>query len=199
MKKGYLFVAGLDEAGRGALAGPVVSAAVCLPAHFLESIPLALDKVEDSKRLSSRQRLEIFEAVECSPDICYSLGIVSEKVIDRVNIFQATKQAMVQALQNLPCSPDFLIIDGNFTLPLKLQQRSIVGADRKVFSVALASILAKVARDKLMEEYHSSYPDYAFDRHKGYGTKDHYRAIASCGCCPIHRQSFRIKGAWQKG
>ncbi len=192
-------VAGIDEAGRGALAGPVVAVAVCLTRSFLnKKLPSILYQVRDSKKLSAKKRAEIFTAITSISEIEWGIGVVSEKTIDEINILESTKLAMIEALDNLPNQPDAIIIDGNFKIDKNIKQSSIVKADQKIMSVAIASILAKVTRDKIMIGYHSIYPGYHFDRHKGYGTRLHYQAISQYGSLPIHRHSFRLRGAWQK-
>lgn len=192
-------VAGIDEAGRGALAGPVVAVAVCLTRSFLnKKLPSILYQVRDSKKLSAKKRAEIFTAITSISEIEWGIGVVSEKTIDEINILESTKLAMIEALDNLPNQPDVIIIDGNFKIDKNIKQSSIVKADQKIMSVAIASILAKVTRDKIMIGYHSIYPGYHFDRHKGYGTRLHYQAISQYGSLPIHRHSFRLRGAWQK-
>lgn len=192
-------VAGIDEAGRGALAGPVVAVAICLTKSFLsKKLPSILYQVRDSKKLNAKKRLEIFTAVTSIPGIEWGVGVVTEKTIDKINILESTKLAMVEALNNLPNQPDAIIIDGNFKLDKNIEQSSIIKADQKIMSVAIASILAKVTRDKIMVTYHSIYPEYHFDHHKGYGTRLHYQTISQYGPSPIHRYSFRLRGAWQK-
>ena len=186
-RKGYKVVVGIDEAGRGPLAGSVVAAAVCL---LENSLP-----VKDSKKLTPKKRKEIYEMLKQDPNIEWGIGRVSEKVIDRINILEATKLAMRRAVRNLErkCSnADFLLIDGNFGINLDVPQKSIIKADEKVFSCAAASIVAKVSRDKMMLRYHKKYPQYGFDKHKGYPTKLHRQIIKQCGFCKIHRKSFRV-------
>ena len=194
---GYKMVAGLDEAGRGPLAGPVVAAAVIFNSPFFS-------KVKDSKQLSPKQRENFYEILTNAPDIVWGVGVVSEKVIDKVNIFQATKLAMVKAVKNLEKRAyqnfhdrgnsdkvGFLLIDGNFRLEkVKIPQKSVVKGDEKVFSIAAASIIAKVTRDRLMRKYHKKYPEYEFARHKGYGTKAHFASLEKFGPCKIHRKTF---------
>lgn len=191
-KKGFKFVAGLDEAGRGPLAGPVVAAAVFLPKNFKNKKL----KVKDSKKLSEKQREEIFAQVLKMPEIKYGVGIVSEKVIDKINILQATKLAMQKALRQAQGKPnrnaDYLLIDGNFGIKSKLPQKPIVKGDQKVFSISLASIIAKVTRDRLMKKYHKKYPQYGFAQHKGYPTQFHRQKIHDLGPCKIHRKTFKL-------
>ena len=182
--QGFKIIAGLDEAGRGPLAGPVVAAAVVLP-------PVErLRGINDSKKLTAGKREEIFSLLlQKAPAV--SIGIVEVEEIDRLNILRASLKAMEQAVNNLSLSPDFLLIDGIYLLGLPLAQQAIPKGDQRCQSIAAASIVAKVTRDRLMMSYHTQYPEYNFARHKGYGTKEHLRAIREHGCCPIHRQSFK--------
>jgi len=182
--RGFRIIAGLDEAGRGPIAGPVVAAAVVLPPRK------KLSGVNDSKKLSAEQREEIFPLIR-QKAMAVGVGIVEVEEIDRLNILQASLKAMKLAVQNLPLAPDFLLIDGPHCLNLPLAQRAIPQGDQKCQSIAAASIIAKVTRDRLMLAYHREYPQYNFARHKGYGTKEHLLAIRQYGCCPIHRQSFK--------
>ena len=183
-RRGYGLVSGIDEVGRGPLAGPVVAAAVILPRH------VELPEVKDSKHLSAAQR----EA--CCKDIlaCASavgIGCVEAAEIDRVNILQATFKAMIEAIEQLQIRPDFLLIDGPYKLPLPFPQKGIPRGDQRSLSIAAASIVAKVHRDRLMYEYHALYPAYDFARNKGYGTARHLEALRRHGPCPLHRLSFR--------
>lgn len=189
-KRGYKYIIGLDEAGRGPLAGPVVAAAVIINPKF----KIINSEVNDSKKLTSKNREEIFEFFKKRSNVKWGIGIVSEKVIDKINILEATKIAMKKALRQakgkLNRKVDFLILDGNFNLNINLPQKSIIKADQKVFSCALASIFAKVTRDKIMEKEHKKYPEYGFNRHKGYGTFFHFKMLEKHGPCKIHRKSF---------
>ena len=203
-KKGHKFVAGLDEAGRGPLAGPVVagSAAIIRKSDFPALTPGVSSltpgvfgksdflKLRDSKQLSAKQREYFYKIITSHPAIKWGVGIVSEKVIDKINILEATKLAMIKAVGLL--KPDFLILDGKMSLDLPIKQKSIVKADEKVFSCAAASIIAKVTRDRLMMRYHKKYPQYRFDLHKGYGTPLHYRMLGKHGSCQIHRKSYTL-------
>ena len=270
-KQGYKIVAGLDEAGRGPLAGPVVAAAVVIinPKHEIRWTPAGGPRVtlypkqiqkiknqnskrvfdfgirisslniRDSKQLSEKQREKIYKKIIDYCDVVWGVGIVSEKVIDKINILEATKLAMKRAVMSLrgprlgggrsnlesvhkasglprsPCLagrqaagslamtrgfPDFLLIDGNFKLDLNEsafargfsapKQKSIIKGDQKVFSISAASIIAKVTRDRLMKKYHKKYPQYGFDKHKGYGTKAHFANLEKFGLCKIHRKTF---------
>ena len=182
--EGYAKIAGIDEAGRGPLAGPVVSAAVILPADF------EAGGVTDSKQLSPRKREKWFEYIYAHAR-AIGIGIVDAFEIDRINILQAAKLSMAMALENLDPEPDFVLIDGNFTIQTPLPQRPIVKGDSRSISIAAASIVAKVSRDRLMLRYHDDFPNFGFDRHKGYPTKAHKAAIAVHGPCPIHRRTFR--------
>jgi len=209
-RKGYKRVAGLDEAGRGPLAGPVVAAAVILNSKLktqksklqLKTKNL-LKEVKDSKKLMPKKREALYKFLIKDLNIEWGIGRVSEKVIDKINILEATKLAMVRAVKNLEkkySQADFLILDGNFTLPAEalakagidksISQKSIIKGDNKVFSVAAASILAKVYRDKIMERYDRKFPKYEFKKHKGYGTKFHFKMLKKYGPCKIHRKTF---------
>jgi len=193
-KKGYKGIVGLDEVGRGPLAGPVFAAAV-----IIKNCKFGiknLEDVNDSKKLSPKKREEVYELLINSPHIKWGIGSVSEKVIDRINILEATKKAMIQAIKNLEkrnkkTKIDYLIIDGNFSINAKIPQESIIKGDAKIFSCAAASIIAKVTRDRLMDKYHKKYPQYGFDKHKGYPTKKHRLLIKKYGRCKIHRLTFK--------
>ena len=183
-KKGFKCVVGLDEAGRGPLAGPVVAAAVFVD---FDSQKL-LNGVNDSKKLSEKQRDFFYKIITGNKNVKWGIGIVSEKIIDRLNILEATKLAMQKAIKNL--KPDFLLLDGNFKIKSKILQKSIIKGDQKVMSIAAASIIAKVTRDRIMQKLHKKYPKYGFDKHKGYGTKLHIKMLEEFGVCPAHRKSF---------
>lgn len=187
-EEGYSLVACVDEVGRGPLAGPVVCAAVILP---LEK-ELLIPGVDDSKKLSAKKR-ETLDSLIRERAICYSLQEVSEKVIDEINILQATRLCMKLAVESLAIQPNFVLTDGNMTLDITLPQRSIVGGDASCYGIGAASILAKVYRDKLMDEYAKKYPFYAFEKNKGYGTKAHIEGIREHGLCEIHRRTFTTK------
>ncbi len=176
--------AGVDEAGRGPLAGPVVAAAVVLPDDCI------IEGLDDSKKLTHTKRVRIYKEIE-SLAISYAVGIVEPEEIDRINILQAALLAMEISVKKLTTKPDYLLIDGNQRTSLLLMQETIVKGDSKSCSIAAASIIAKVTRDSIMEEYHKQYPEYNFKGHKGYPTKEHYEAIKEHGPCPIHRKSFR--------
>ncbi|NOZ61776.1 MAG: ribonuclease HII [Calditrichaeota bacterium] len=185
-REGYRFIAGVDEAGRGPLAGPVVAAAV-----IFSKLPLPFD-VDDSKKLTAKQRTRLFNLImEYAHSV--GVGIVSHKTIDEVNILQATYLAMTRAVASLPETPDFVFVDGRGVPLLSIPRQAIVKGDQKSVSIAAASIVAKVIRDRLMEKYDRQFPDYAFARHKGYPTRRHIEAIRRHGFCEIHRRSFKIK------
>jgi len=188
----YKIVVGIDEVGRGPLAASVVAAAVCFKNGRGQFSSIL---IKDSKKLTPKKREEIYEILKKNPNIEWGIGRVSEKVIDRINILEATKLAMKRAVRILEkkCSnADFLLIDGNFGINMDIAQKSIIKADEKVFSCAAASIIAKVTRDRMMLKYHKKYPQYAFDKHKGYPTKLHRQIIKQRGFCKIHRKSFRV-------
>ncbi len=212
-REGYKRVIGLDESGRGPLAGPVVAAAVITRQFPVSGFRFL--EIKDSKKLNPKKREEIFEIIKDNPQIGWGIGRVSEKVIDRINILEATKLAMKRAVRNLEkkfskenkkskglvqkpydrrilARVDFLLIDGNFGLDLDIPQKSIIKGDEKVFSCALASVVAKVSRDRMMLRYHKKYSNYGFDKHKGYGTELHRRNIKKCGICKIHRKTFTL-------
>lgn len=187
LSDGYEIICGVDEAGRGPLAGPVYAAAVILPkGHIVEG-------VNDSKKLSEKKRELLFDKIidEC---VCYSIGAASEKEIDEINILQATYLAMKRAVDGLEIVPQLALIDGNRIPPLtSTDARAIVKGDAKSASIACASILAKVSRDRYMLEMAKKYPEYQFEKHKGYGTKLHYEMIEKYGICEIHRKTFLKK------
>ena len=183
-RRGCKEIAGIDEAGRGPLAGPVVSAAVILPATFQDS------EITDSKKLSPRKRDRLFDKIY-DRAIAVGIGIVDPVEIDRINILQASLLAMAMAVENLKPQPDHLLIDGTFTIPSGLPQQPIPKGDALSISIAAASIVAKVSRDRMMQRYHHYYPQFEFPKHKGYPTKAHKKAIREFGYCPIHRRSFK--------
>jgi ribonuclease HII len=180
------FIAGVDEAGRGPLAGPVAAGAIIFkPYDYIED-------VKDSKKLSAKQREELFELITAK-SLTYGVGMVDNTEIDRFNIRKATFKAMRMAIGSLSKKPQYLLLDGE-ELPDKVyRQEAVVEGDNRSFTIAAASILAKVTRDRLMMEYHQQYPQYGFDRHKGYGTEFHREMIKKHGPCPIHRRSFLKK------
>ncbi|MEK6193430.1 MAG: ribonuclease HII [Deltaproteobacteria bacterium] len=183
-QKGFHTIAGIDEAGRGPLAGPVVSAAVILPASC------NLNGVDDSKRLTPKKRGVLFGEIYRSA-ISVGVGVVGPGRIDEINILQASLLSMAMAVACLSSRPDCLLIDGTFKIDSDLPQTPITKGDSLSVSIAAASIIAKVTRDNMMEQYHSRYPQYGFAKHKGYPTKAHKVAIQEYGCTPIHRRSFR--------
>ncbi len=188
--RGFKFVGGIDEAGRGPLAGPVVAACVVFGADFkINNDKLKL--VKDSKKLSPKKREELFTVIQ-EEVFDFGIGICDHQTIDRINILEASFLAMKKAISNLRQKPNFIILDGKFLIPnISIPQKAIKQADNLVFSVAAASILAKVTRDRIMLEMHEKYPSYGFDKHKGYGTKLHLEKLREFGPCPIHRYSFR--------
>ncbi|MBI3793809.1 MAG: ribonuclease HII [Nitrospinae bacterium] len=181
-------IAGVDEAGRGPLAGPVVASAVILPEGKTPPVPF-----RDSKILSASARERLFIWLhESGADI--GVGIVDHEEIDRMNILRASLYAMKIAVGKLKSKPSLLLIDGTFTLDLTdVRQEAIVKGDSKIAAISAASIIAKVTRDRIMDDYHGQYPAYGFDRHKGYPTKAHRTAVLTHGPCPIHRKSFRVR------
>lgn len=184
--QGVTTICGVDEAGRGPLAGPVCAAAVILPPH------LELPGLTDSKKLTDKKRRELFPIIQ-EQAIAYGIGFASEKEIDEINILQATFLAMQRALDQLPVKPDLALIDGNREKDFGIPVRTVVKGDSLSLNIAAASVLAKVTRDDLMLEMAETYPEYSFDVHKGYGTKAHYAALTQHGPCPIHRMSFLKK------
>jgi len=190
-------VCGIDEAGRGPLAGPVVAAAVVFPRWFSpEDGPLA--SLDDSKKLSPELREKLAPAIK-DEALFWAVAAVGHDAIDRLNIFQATMLAMNDAVAALPVRPELLLVDGNRFRPLlPVPYETVVKGDSKVFSIAAASVLAKTFRDDLMREYGRQDPRYGFERHFGYPTGEHIRAIARHGRCPIHRKSFRLKQLGEK-
>lgn len=184
--KGYKSICGVDEAGRGPLAGPVCAAAVILPEGLI------LDEVNDSKKLSEKKREKLFDVVRESA-IAYNIAFATVEEIEEINILNATMLAMKRAVEGLVVPADFAYIDGNRTPDLDIPSEYIIKGDARSMSVAAASILAKVARDRLMLEYVEEYPQYCFEKHKGYGTKLHTEKIREFGPCPIHRMSFLTK------
>ena len=184
--KGYGVICGVDEAGRGPLAGPVCAAAVILPDGY--EIP----GLNDSKQLTDKKRRELFPVIK-EQAIAYGIAMVDETVIDRDNILNATFQAMREAVNQLAVKPELVLVDGNRLTDFGCEAVAVVKGDAKVASIAAASILAKVTRDEYMERMDALYPEYGFAVHKGYGTKRHYAAIEEYGMCPIHRRTFLKK------
>lgn len=216
-KKGYGAIAGVDEAGRGPLAGPVVAAAVIISGSAYQDIgdkelrhsttsqfndwdllrtpelgfKILMEDINDSKKLSPKRREKLYEIIISNPLIKWGAGIVSEKTIDEINILEASLLAMKLAIEKLKIRPDFILLDGNHLLQdYPVSQAAVVKGDQKVFSIAAASIIAKVIRDRMMMEYHVQFPNYGFDKHKGYGTAFHMEMLAKYGPSDIHRLSF---------
>ncbi len=189
--RGLARLAGVDEAGRGPLAGPVVAAAAVLPVEWVtEDLPESLQRLNDSKQLTEKIREELFAAIHSETKIHFGIGIIDAAVIDDINILQATHRAMNAALAQLDPPAAHALVDGRLVPTLATPQTAIIKGDAKSFSIAAASILAKVTRDRLMREYHEQWPEYGFDKHKGYGTAAHQAALEQHGPCPIHRHSF---------
>jgi ribonuclease HII len=188
---GILRVAGVDEAGRGPLAGPVVAAAAVLPAEWGQNgLPPELEGLNDSKQLTVRQRESYFAVLTSCLAIRYAIARTEVELIDEMNILEATHRAMHEALAQLQPPPDHALVDGNPVKSLRFPQTAIVKGDALSYSIAAASVLAKVTRDRLMREYDRQWPAYGFAEHKGYGTAQHLAALAQHGPCPIHRRSF---------
>jgi ribonuclease HII len=182
--KGYQRVVGIDEAGRGPLAGPVVAVACHIPCNTF------FPGINDSKLLLPNKRKVIYEQLIQHKGVYYGIGIVDHSRIDEINIFQAALEAMRLAVGHLPMLPDCLLIDGDHPCTKEIYSETIVKGDSRSQMIAAASIIAKETRDKIMQDYHALYPQYGFDEHKGYATQKHRRALAEFGPCPIHRRSF---------
>ena len=185
-KQGYNLVAGVDEAGRGPLAGPVFAACVILPDDCY------IEGINDSKKLSEKKREKLFEEI-INKAISYSIKSVDEKIIDEINILNATHIAMNEAINSMDITPDFVLIDGNSIKNIKIPYQTVVKGDAKSISIAAASILAKVSRDRYICDIANKYPQYFFEKHKGYGTKVHTDALKKYGPCEIHRKTFLTK------
>lgn len=183
-KEGRRLIAGVDEAGRGPLAGPVVAAACILPRG------LQIEGIDDSKKLTPEQREKLYEILTNHPDVIYGIGIVESPIIDEMNILRASLHAMALAVKELSLEPDYLLIDGNNLPPTQIVSKAVIKGDSRSVSIGAASIIAKHKRDLLMIEYHEKFPYYGFNQHKGYGTKMHIEALKAHGPCPIHRTSF---------
>ncbi len=183
-KTGFKFIAGIDEAGRGPLAGPVISAAVILPFNFPDP------GINDSKKLSPKKREQFFSVI-MKHAVCVSTGRADHDEIDRINILAASLKSMERAVNGLSIVPDYLLIDGKFTINSKIAQKAVIKGDSKSISIAAASIIAKVTRDAIMLKFHHDFPEYGFNRHKGYPTEIHRKALAEFGPCPWHRKSFK--------
>lgn len=186
INKGYKAVCGVDEAGRGPLAGPVCAAAVILPEDTI------IEGVNDSKKLSEKKREALFDVIK-EQSLSYSIAFASVEEIEEMNILNATMLAMKRAVEGLSVKSDYAMIDGNRLPDLSIDSEYIIKGDAKSMSIACASILAKVSRDRLLYKYAEEYPEYLFDKHKGYGTKVHIEAIKKYGPCPYHRMSFLTK------
>ncbi len=182
IKKKYNLIAGLDEVGRGPLAGPVVTACVIMPYDEM------IDGVYDSKRVSAKKREKLYDEI-LSKAIAYSITLETEKTIDEINILQATKKSMLNSYNTLSIKPDVLLVDA-VKLDVDCETLPIIKGDMTSYAIACASIVAKVYRDRIMDKYHEQYPAYDFINNKGYGTKKHIEALKACGKCPIHRDSF---------
>lgn len=187
-QSGCGLVCGVDEVGRGPLAGPVVCAAVIMPQDNI------IEGVDDSKKLSAKKREELSEKI-IKNVVAYAICRVEPQIIDQINILQATRLCMKNAVESLAVKPDFVLTDGNMTLDIDVPQRSIIKGDSLSYSIGAASIIAKVYRDKIMCDYAEVYPEYDFASNKGYGSKKHIQAIIDAGLCPVHRKSFTKK--WQ--
>lgn len=185
-EKGYKLIAGVDEAGRGPLCGPVVAAAVILPENY------KIEGVNDSKKLSEKKRELLYDKI-INEAVAVGVGISDVDVIEEVNILNATKMAMKEAISKLSVKPDFVLIDGNQMIDIDIEASTVVSGDAKSESIAAASIIAKVTRDRMLYDYDKVYPEYGFAKHKGYGTKAHIAAIKEYGLTPIHRLSFCTK------
>ena len=184
LKKGYNYICGIDEAGRGPLAGPVVVAAVIMPKDSM------IEGVNDSKKVSEKKREKLYELI-IEEAISYSVGIVDQNEIDRINILNATKAGLTEAVRTLKVKPELILVDALTNIDTcGVPYQSIIKGDAKSYSIAAASIIAKVTRDRIMREWDKVYPQYGFEKHKGYGTAAHISAIKENGLCPLHRLSF---------
>ena len=183
-KEGYNYICGIDEAGRGPLAGPVVVAAVIMPKDSM------IEGVNDSKKVSEKKREKLYELI-IEEAISYSIGIVDQNEIDRINILNATKAGLTEAVRTLKVKPELILVDALTNIDTcGVPYKSIIKGDAKSYSIAAASIIAKVTRDRIMREWDKVYPQYGFEKHKGYGTAAHISAIKENGLCPLHRLSF---------
>ncbi len=183
-EQGYGHVVGVDEAGRGPLAGPVVASAVILAPEWYHP------EIQDSKKLTAKKRSELFAIIKDNA-VAWNWALVEPDEIDRINILQASLRAMQMAVARLSVQPDYIIVDGPYSIQTTIPQTPIKKGDSRSPTIAAASIMAKVIRDSIMRKYHSLYPRYNFAGHKGYGTREHLKALAAYGSCPIHRKSFK--------
>jgi ribonuclease HII len=187
--RGFSLIGGIDEAGRGPLAGPVVAACVTIKSDQINDLE-KFRQINDSKKLTAKKREYLFNFIK-ENFFEVGVGISDHNTVDKINIFQATFLAMKKAIGVLNKKPDFILVDGKFAIPnLSIPQKAVIGGDSLVILIAAASIIAKVTRDKIMQEFHLNYGHYGFDKHKGYGTKQHMENIKTFGPCPIHRVSF---------
>ncbi len=186
--KGLQYIAGVDEVGRGPLAGPVVCAAVIMP---LDEDKLVIG-VDDSKKLSEKKREQLAEEIKARA-FCYTIIEIDEKTIDEINILEATRLGMKKAIESLEIPPEVVLTDGNMTIDTHFPQRSVIHGDALSYSIGAASIIAKVYRDNMMDELAKTYPHYGFEKNKGYGTAAHIQGIKEHGLCPIHRRTFTKK------
>ena len=183
---GYQVIAGVDEAGRGPLAGPVVASAVVFPPDYVNP------EIKDSKKLTPASRDKLYSIIG-KDAVAIGVKVTDAETIDQCNILRATLQAMREAVLDLSVSPDFILVDGVHRIPIITPQKTLIKGDNLSVSIAAASIIAKVSRDRIMEIYHRQFPQYNFQRNKGYGTKEHLNAIRQFGICKIHRKSFHVK------
>ena len=191
LERGCPCIAGVDEAGRGPLAGPVVAAAVIFPNEWiLAGLPHALRGLNDSKQLTAEEREKFFTRLTSDPSVRYAIAASDSTVIDEINILQATFRAMNESIAQLQPAPAHVLVDGNLISSTRWPQTPVVEGDAKSYSIAAASVLAKVTRDRLMVEHDRRWPEYGFAGHKGYGTKAHLAALTAHGPCPLHRRSF---------
>ena len=186
-KEGFKYICGIDEAGRGPLAGPVVVASAIMPSNSM------IEGVNDSKKISEKKREKLYEAIT-KEAISYGVGIIDQNEIDEINILNATKKGLTESLKQLEIKPDIILVDALKDInTLNIPYRSVIKGDAKIYSIACASIIAKVTRDRIMREWDEIYPQYGFALHKGYGTAKHISAIKEFGLCPLHRKSFTTK------
>ena len=190
-RQGHRYIAGIDEAGRGPLAGPVVAAAVVLPENYRHP------EITDSKKLTPRKREKLLEVIRAEA-VAVGVGVMDAGIIDEINILRATLRAMTEAIADLGIVPDYLLVDGNRRIPVNIPQETIVKGDSRSISIAAASIVAKVSRDHIMEMYHRQFPYYNFLKNKGYGTEEHRQAIREHGLCKIHRRTFHFRESPQE-